>query len=188
MLLIVLAAGACASKPTRVESPTSDVAPLPQRALPTELGSGPRSVRQGSVPREAVVRVLNEGPAMFLRAHDVAPVADGPTLVGWRLMRFFPTREASPLSDLDVLPGDVLLSVNGIFVERPEHLMAVWQALYTAPEIRAVLARNLERIELHYQIVDLVPPAPPALAPAAPIAATATTPLTTAQPLAKSQP
>ncbi len=191
MLLATVGAGACAARPTPVQAPATDMAPPRARALPTELGTGSLSVRSGSVPREAVVRVLNEGPAMFLRGHDVAPVADGPTLIGWRLMRFFPTREASPLSELDVLPGDVLLSVNGTFVERPEHLMAVWQSLYTAPEIRAVLARNLERIELHYQIVDVAPPAvaPAPAAPNVPTAAgAATPPVATAQPLAKSQP
>ncbi|MBK9070447.1 MAG: hypothetical protein IPL79_05525 [Myxococcales bacterium] len=197
MLLAMAAVGACAARPTSPQGPAIDVAPARERVLPTELGSGRVSLRGGSVPREAVVRVLSAGPALFLRAHDVSPVADGPTLVGWRLMRFFPSREASPLSDLDILPGDVLLSVNGTFVERPEHLMAIWQSLYTAPEIRAVLARNLERIELHYQIVDAAAPviSPAPVAPLVPTTTTTTTTTTTsaapgaaAQPPAKPRP
>jgi len=117
-------------------------------------------LRTGSVARATVVAVLDQGPGIFLHAHDVVPVADKSTLIGWRLMRFYPTRSASPLANLDLMPGDVLLSINDVVVERPEHLMAIWQALYTATEVRAVLARNLERIELHYQIVDQAPALP----------------------------
>ena len=186
MMLAMIASVACAPRGRPAAGPVAAVVTAPPRPLPTELGTGARSLRSGAVSREAVVRVLNDGPAMFLRVHDVAPVADGSTLIGWRLIRFFPAREASPLSDLDVVPGDVLLSVNGTFVERPEHLMSVWQGLYTAPEIRAVIARDRERIELHYRILD-VAPAGPGQTPEAPTPVS-TTPAATSLPPARSQP
>lgn len=145
---------ACAPKPLPPAEPATDLAPAPAPAKPSELGTGVRSERSGAVPRASVIAVLDRGPALFLRAHDVVPVAEQGRLVGWRLMRFFPTREASPLSDLDLNPGDVLLRVNGAVVERPEQLMAIWESLYTAGEIRAELARDRELIELRYQIVD----------------------------------
>ncbi|HEU4610919.1 MAG TPA: hypothetical protein VFS15_02535, partial [Kofleriaceae bacterium] len=60
----------------------------------------------------------------------------------------------------DVVPGDVLLAINGKPLSRPDQLQALWESLRTANELRAQLWRGDARVELAFAIEPRVEPAP----------------------------
>ena len=65
--------------------------------------------------------------------------------------------------DVDVVPADVLLAINGKPISRPDQLQTVWDSLRTANELRALVWRGDDKLELAFTIqpaVDATAPAP----------------------------
>jgi S1-C subfamily serine protease len=58
----------------------------------------------------------------------------------------------SPLVDIDILPGDVLLAINGKPISRPDQLQSVWDSLRTANEVTAQLWRGNTQLTLEFAI------------------------------------
>lgn len=138
-----------------------DVQDRAPRATPRELGNAERTVaepgkglRTGTVSRNRLVAVLDAGPAMFLRQFEVAPRLKGKQFVGWQLVQVFD--RSGPLGELDLVPGDVLLAVNGRPVARPEQVQTVWDSLRTANDVVAQLWRGDQKLELHFRIEPAV--------------------------------
>jgi type II secretory pathway component PulC len=129
----------------------------PATAAPTAPPDAQRAVappgkglRTGTIGRAHLVAVLDAGPATFLRQLEVAPRLTGETFVGWQLVQLLdPT---GPLHDVDLVPGDVLLAINGKPLARPEQLQTVWDSLRTANEVRAQLWRGDQKLELRFTI------------------------------------
>ncbi len=123
-----------------------------------------KGLRTGTIERAKLIAVLDSGPGMFLRQLEVAPHKDNQQrFVGWQLVQLLD--RTGPLYDVDVVPGDVLLAVNGKPLSRPDQLQTVWDSLRTANELRAKLWRGDTALELAF-IID--PPVDPAAVPAAP--------------------
>jgi len=124
-----------------------------------------KGLRGGTIERAQLIAVLDSGPGNFLRQLEVAPHMNGRRFVGWQLVQLLD--HSGPLHDVDVVPGDVLLAVNGKPLSRPDQLQTVWDSLRTANELRAQLWRGDAKLELAFAIepkVDpaaLPPPAPP---------------------------
>ena len=95
------------------------------------------------------------GPGAFLRQLEVTPRMDGQRFVGWQLVQLID--QTGPLHDLDVVPGDVLLAVNGKPLSRPDQLQAVWDSLRTANEIDAELWRGDAKLTLSFAVEPKVP-------------------------------
>ena len=93
---------------------------------------------------------------MFLRQLEVAPRLDGKRFIGWQLIQLLD--HTGPLHDVDVVPGDVLLAVNGKPLSRPDQLQTVWDSLRTANELRAQLWRGDGKLELAFLIDPAVDP------------------------------
>jgi S1-C subfamily serine protease len=84
---------------------------------------------------------------------------DGQRFVGWQLVQL--VDHTGPLVDVDIVPGDILLAVNGKPLSRPDQLQTVWDGLRTANAITAQLWRGNAKFELQFAIDPPVTVAPP---------------------------
>ncbi len=128
-----------------------------------------KGLRSGTIERAQLIAVLDSGPGAFLRQLELAPRLNGERFVGWQLVQLID--RAGPLHDVDVVPGDVLLAVNGKPLSRPDQLQTIWDSLRTANELRAQLWRGETKLELSFSIEPKVDPAtlpPPAAKPPRP--------------------
>ncbi len=151
------------------EQRTTVAATAPEEAPRSEAPPG-KGLRTGTIARARLIEVLDQGPAQFLRQLEVTPRLDGQRFVGWELVQLLDRN--GPLVDVDVVPGDVLLAVNGQPLSRPDQLQSVWDSLRTANVVRAKLWRGNAKVTLDFAIEPAV--AQP-VAPAAPLPAAAPT-------------
>jgi S1-C subfamily serine protease len=166
VVLLAMALGACAAaaacapkvavpppsfdedlEPRRV----SDVPPGdPLLAAERPVAPPGRGARTGTIARARLVAVLDAGPPSFLRQLEVTPRMSGDRFVGWELVQLVDRQ--SPLHGVDVAPGDVLLSINGQPISRPDQLQLLWDSLRTANELTAQLWRGGDKLELAFAI------------------------------------
>ena len=167
--LLALALGACAphsspqttpidedfgARQQRASSdPAAPVAEAPRPVAPTGKG-----LRTGTIARDKLVAVLDAGPGMFLRQLEIAPQLNGERFVGWQLVQLLD--RTGPLVDVDVVPGDVLLAINGKPLSRPDQLQTIWDSLRTANQVTAQLWRGQAQFELQFSIEPQVAAAP----------------------------
>jgi hypothetical protein len=130
------------------DPPPREPSPPPPPARP--VAPPGKGLRSGTIARVRLLAVLDAGPPAFLRQLEVAPRMSGDRFVGWELVQLV-DREG-PLADVDVAPGDVLLSVNGRPVSRPDELQLVWDSLRTANELTAQLWRGDTQLVLAFAI------------------------------------
>jgi type II secretory pathway component PulC len=114
-----------------------------------------KGLRTGTIERARLIAVLDSGPGAFLRQLEVTPRMDGQRFVGWQLVQLLD--QTGPLHDVDVVPGDVLLAVNGKPLSRPDQLQAVWDSLRTANQIDAELWRGDAKLTLSFLVEPKVP-------------------------------
>ncbi|MEO8845681.1 MAG: hypothetical protein ABI591_04600 [Kofleriaceae bacterium] len=126
---------------------TSAPTPVIQNRAEAPVGKGERT---GTIARAKLLAVLDSGPGNFLRQVEVAPRMDGERFVGWQLVQV--VDRTGPLGVVDVVPGDVLLAVNGKPLAKPDQLQTIWDSLRTANTITAQLWRGNAKFELLYTI------------------------------------
>jgi S1-C subfamily serine protease len=170
LLFVALVGGACAPKAAPQTTPIDeDLGAMMQREgpAPVVVAAAPRPVaptgkglRTGTIARDKLVAVLDAGPGMFLRQLEIAPQLNGDRFVGWQLVQLLD--HAGPLVDVDVVPGDVLLAINGKPLSRPDQLQTVWDSLRTANQVTAQLWRGQAQFELQFAIEPQVAVAVPA--------------------------
>jgi len=167
-LFLAVALAACGPKvstlPTTFDedlgdpTPVATAEPLPQEQRP--IAAPGKGLRSGTIPRDRLVAVLDAGPAQFLRQLEVSARMNGERFVGWQLVQLLD--HAGPLHDVDVVPGDVLLAINGKPLSRPDQLQSIWDSLRTANMVQAQLWRGEAKFTLDFTID------PPAAAAATP--------------------
>jgi S1-C subfamily serine protease len=130
-----------------------------QRAQPTEVAPAPverpvappgKGLRTGTIDRARLNAVLDGGPGQFLRQFEVTPRMDGNRFIGWQLVQLID--RTGPLVDVDVVPGDVLLAINGQPISRPDQLQTLWDSLRTANSVDADLWRGNGKLRLSFAI------------------------------------
>ena len=156
LLASVFVLSACATvKPTAVPDeprpmaatpPVETVAPMPPVATTKEKRSS------GVITRAELVAVLDAAPGRFLAHVDTEPHFVSGRFHGWTLASFFPGDSRFDAVDLE--PGDVVLSVNGRSIERPDQLMQVWDSLRRERALIVVVERGGVPRQLRYEIVD----------------------------------
>jgi hypothetical protein len=165
-ILIALAISACGPKVAppltfdedfgpRAGEPRSEDAPIAEPARP-EAPRG-KGLRTGTIERARLIAVLDAGPGSFLRQVELTPHLRGERFVGWQLVQLLDRR--GPLGDVDVVPGDVLLAINGKPLSRPDQLHTLWNTLRTANELSADLWRGDGKVRLAFAIEPAVEPA-----------------------------
>jgi hypothetical protein len=156
--LLCLTLLACAPR-VDPRSPSFDEdlgAPRPKASEPehrvVERPTAPpgKGLRTGTIDRGRLNAVLDGGPGQFLRQLEVAPRMDGDRFVGWQLVQLID--HTGPLVDVDLVPGDVLLAINGKPVSRPDQLTALWDSLRTANTLEAELWRGATKLTLSFAI------------------------------------
>ena len=133
-----------------LETRTHEPAEAPPAEPPRPEAPPGKGMRTGTIERAKLIAVLDGGPGAFLRQLEVTPLMDGNRFVGWQLVQLLDRQ--GPLVDVDVVPGDVLLAVNGRTISRPDQLQSVWDSLRTANELRAQLWRGEAKLELAFAI------------------------------------
>ena len=129
------------------EAAPAEIAPVDEPRPEAPPGKG---LRSGTIERAKLNAVLDAGPGKFLRQFEITPRMKGNRFVGWELVQVIDRGGA--LVDVDVVPGDVLLAVNGKPIARPDQLQAMWDSLRTANEVRAQLWRGNAKLELAFAI------------------------------------
>jgi type II secretory pathway component PulC len=127
-----------------------EAAPVEELVAERPVAPPGKGLRSGTITRPRLIEVLDAGPASFLRQLEVAPRLHGERFVGWELVQL--VAQDSPLYDVDVLPGDVLLTINGKSVSRPDQLQGVWDSLRTANEVTAELWRGPTKLTLAFAV------------------------------------
>ncbi|MGE0551554.1 MAG: hypothetical protein AB7O24_17900 [Kofleriaceae bacterium] len=163
-MLLVLALG-CAPKVSTTPSTFDEDLGAEAVAAPSEplrdeqrpIAPPGKGLRTGTIQRERLLAVLDAGPGMFLRQLEVTPRMNGDRFVGWQLVQVID--HAGPLHDLDVVPGDVLLAINGKPLSRPDQLKSVWDSLRTANTVTAQLWRGDAKFAIAFDVEPQLPPA-----------------------------
>ena len=156
--IVAVVLGSCAPKVSTtpstldedVGSRTAEPATEPTREQVRPEAPVGKGVRSGTIPRARLVAVLDKGPATFLRQVEVTPRLSGERFVGWQLVQL--NDRTSPLYDVDVAPGDVLLAINGKPLSRPDQLQTIWDSLRTANTVTAQLWRGDTKLTLEFAI------------------------------------
>jgi S1-C subfamily serine protease len=150
-----LAAGGCGG-----QSGAAPQAPVSSAAA-SGLDAGKpaaRPTRPSHLWRSDMMPVLSAGLQRFLPLVEIKPAMAKGRFYGWRIVALH--WEGTPLAGVDVLrPGDVVISVNGRPIERPEQMHACWLSLTMANELRIAYERNDEKRQLAYTIDDDPPAA-----------------------------
>lgn len=96
-------------------------------------------IAAGSISAADLSATLARGPQQFIATLTVRPVMQGRSFRGFELLKIAPT---SPLAGtVHLRPGDVIISVNGAPVERPDQFMTLWDALPKAAHVDLKLRR-----------------------------------------------
>jgi S1-C subfamily serine protease len=118
--------------------------PSAPRAQPDPAPTGAR--RSGEVARTDLNHVLDAGPGAFLGRGEVKARLVKGQFHGWEVVR-------SPYTDIDLVAGDVVLSVNGRVLEHPVDLERLWNDLRAANAIDVDVERGGRRFALHFAVV-----------------------------------
>ena len=120
------------------------------RPAPARAAAAPAPAASSALTRADVDAVLQAGIPAFLSRVEIEPEAADGRFVGFRVVSFFPGD--ARFSGGPIRAGDVVLAVNGLAIERPEHLFRVWQELRVASEISVDLVRAGRPTRLSYPI------------------------------------
>ncbi|HEX7667411.1 MAG TPA: hypothetical protein VF407_22925 [Polyangiaceae bacterium] len=146
----VLVLAACASNPPPAATAPD---PAPASSATTTAATVSEAPPSNVIHRSDVHRVVAKGPGAFLSRVelDSKPVktADG-KFVGFRIAAL----KGDGWKGVDLKPGDVVKSVNGFPIERPEQALEAFQSLDVASELRVNVQRDGADHELRYAIVD----------------------------------
>jgi len=125
--------------------------PVDELTMERKVAPPGKGMRTGTIERARLVAVLDAGPGMFLRQFEVTAKLNGDRFVGWELVQLLGT-QGNPLYDVDLVPGDVLLAINGKQISRPDQLQTVWDSLRTSNEVTADLWRGSQKLQLAFSV------------------------------------
>lgn len=164
-LLLSVVLAACGAK-----APPADAPPAPSAEAP------PERPPPGTLFRHEVDAVVDAGLPRFLQFVQVRPALEAGRFVGFEIVSLYPP---DAWADIDLIPGDVVQTVNGMPIETELEAYAAFQACREVDRITVrYLRRGVER-SLALPIVGLdgaVPPAPPPSDTTSPGAASAAAP------------
>jgi hypothetical protein len=162
LALIAFLLAACGPKVHMDESPfeqddprAGDAIDEPKQKTYAELPEAPPGelLREGTISRAALTPILAAGPGPLLAHFEVsAELDDGNRFLGWRLVAFDPKHR--DFDGVDLVPGDILVALNGVALSKPKDLQDVWDGLAAAPAIVADIQRGDSRFQLRWTITN----------------------------------
>jgi hypothetical protein len=111
----------------------------------------------GALWRRDVNAVLDEGLGRFLQHAELDPEVQAGAFVGFRVLEL---RPAAWWQGVDLVPGDIVMQVNGMPIEQPTEAHAAFESLRQAAQLRVKYMRKGEARELLYSILDKPPASP----------------------------
>lgn len=138
----MLGCGASAPEPVRAPAPPAATA----KPAPVAAAGSATTLR-----RADVVNVVNAGFGSFLERVQVEPALDAGRFRGWTIVDLAPPEFWQAV---DLKPGDVVTSVNGLPIERDMEAWAAFESLKTAKELAVSYSRAGADRRLAYRIVD----------------------------------
>lgn len=106
--------------------------------------------RRGTIARAELDRVLDAGLGRFLQSVTTEPHLDGRRFVGFRVLEL----RGELFAGVDLAPGDTIVRVNGMPIERPEQALAAWNALRVASELTLDVLRDGQARQLRFAIEE----------------------------------
>lgn len=145
--------------PAASSAPAAPPTPPAAESPPAAVVTDPFDDRlpAGSIAADAIARFHAAGPQALLRALETEPARAEGKVLGYRVVSIAPG--AAFLHRAQLLPGDIILRVNGTSIITPDGFMKVWEALPKATAIDISLLRGSETLNRHW---DIVPPPSPA--------------------------
>lgn len=102
------------------------------------------------IDRQAWESAYARGPSWLIQQVSVRPVLRDGRFFGFQILSLFPDRPvAAPLA---VKVGDIIRSVNGHGIERPDHFMKLWEANRYAKSLSLQLIRDRRQLEVTWSI------------------------------------
>ena len=120
---------------------------------------GPPRLRRGTVSRQRLLEVLDQGLPVFLAHVALAPSFRDQQFAGWEFVRFWPGD--SMFATVDLRPGDIVTAINGLPVRTAAHFFEIWTRLRDTAAIVVEGERESSRFELHFEVIDGPPSAVP---------------------------
>ncbi len=105
---------------------------------------------KGALFRDEVDATVDEGLGYFLQRVDLEPALDNGRFRGFRLVALRPTEW---WEGVDLKPGDVVLRVNGMPIERDTQAYDAFVALKKARVLRVEYLRGGQQRELVFRII-----------------------------------
>jgi len=127
-------------------------APLPGEASDPESSLMAPRRKTGVIRRHQLDQVLDAGLGQYLQNVETEPTFDRGRFAGFRIVKLFPGDLT--YASLDLRPGDIVTSINGKPISRPEQASAIWEQLRTASDLVVDYERNGTPHELRFAIVD----------------------------------
>lgn len=118
----------------------------------TEEDRGPRP--PATIYRSEVERALARGPGYLLYELGPEPYRLSGRFVGWEITRVFPDEPELCAQGCDLIPGDIILSVNGDRLETPQAFSNLVEAMPGIDELVVKLIRDEQRRTTTYAIVE----------------------------------
>jgi type II secretory pathway component PulC len=148
---------ACGGAPAAGPRTPPAVAQAPAARTPPASSASqvapPPSGGDHTLKRSAVHGAVSQGLGVFLQRIELddQPVRVDGKFHGFRIAAL---RDAKFWSGVDLRPGDVVTSVNGFPIERPEQAQTAFDSLEGASELRVTYERDGKPREIVYLIVD----------------------------------
>ncbi|HVJ18674.1 MAG TPA: hypothetical protein VM686_24805, partial [Polyangiaceae bacterium] len=135
-------------------------APPPPPPPPRATASAPAAPKAppGTVLRKDLTGFIDAGFARFLQMVEVEPSLEQGKFVGWNIVSLRPPEF---WQGVDLKPGDVVRSVNGLPIERETEAFDAFQSLRTAEKISINYQRGGTQRTLDYRVVDEPTASPP---------------------------
>lgn len=156
--LALVAGAACGPKvrlddpsPFEEDDPRAKGAPVDLEVV-AEAPVAAGRTRTGEVDRPTLHEVLDRGPGAFLRGVEISARIHNDRFTGWRVVQFMPNEHRFDAYDL--VPGDVVRTVNGHEISRPNHLHDLWEELRDAEAIVVAVERGGAPFELRLDVLD----------------------------------
>jgi type II secretory pathway component PulC len=151
VLPVALALGSCGGA-----SPKAAIVHAPVVGPPSTAPAAsavPAAPLDRAIARSAVHAVVSQGLGYFLQRVelDERPVFADHKFHGFRIARL---RDQQFWDGVDLKPGDVVTSVNGFPIERPEQAQTAFDSLEVSSELRVDYEREGLARELIYGILD----------------------------------
>lgn len=110
-----------------------------------------RAAARGAViHRDDLEAILNEGIGRFLQQVSVTAALERGRFVGWRVLALRPRADRAWTGAL--MPGDIVVRMNGHSLERPGDFKTAWDSMREARSLQFDIRREGKRLKLLYPI------------------------------------